>query len=135
MASGNTVLIVDDEKEIREVFKNILTAGGYAVKTAESAEKGLDILKELRILVIFSDLGLPAMNGYDFCKKIREKNPIAFIYAITGYSTIFDVFDSRAAGFDDFFIKPVSQEKILTAAREAFEKLERWNVLSYASTE
>ena len=133
MALDNTILVTDDEKGIRELFEDILTMAGYTVKTADSAEQALDILRDQKILVMFSDLDLPAMNGYDLCKKIREKNPIAVIYAITGYSTIFDVFDSRAAGFDDFFIKPVSREKILAAAREAFEKLERWNVLPYAS--
>jgi len=133
MATDNTILIVDDEKAIRDIFERVLTKAGYTIYSAESAEQALDILKDQDILVIFSDLRLPNMNGYDLCKIIRERNPVALIYAITGYTTIFDIFDSRRAGFDDFFVKPFSIEDLLKAVQDAFEKLERWNILPYAS--
>ena len=55
------------------------------------------------------------------------------IYALTGYTTIFDVFVCRKAGFDDFFIKPFSGETIVKAAHDAFEKIERWNLENYVS--
>ena len=103
MAIDNTILIVEDEEAIREIEKLILTREGYKVCTAESAEEALEILNEETILVMFLDIKLPNMNGIDLCKTIREKNPIAIIYALTGYATIFSVFECRQAGFDDFF--------------------------------
>jgi DNA-binding NtrC family response regulator len=132
MTTDKTILIVDDEKVVRDLEEQIFSKEGYKVRSAESAEQALDILKKENILVMFFDLQLPNMNGIDLCKEIREKSPVAVIYAITGYATIFDVFECRRAGFDDFFIKPFSNENILKAAQDAFEKIERWNVLPYA---
>ena len=135
MTSNNTILIVDDEKLIRDIFENSLTKAGYKVCSAESAEQALEILSGKDILVIFSDLKLTKMSGYELCKIIRQNNPVTIIYAVTGYTTIFDIFESRRAGFDDFFIKPFSIERLIKAAQEAFEKLERWNILPYVSTD
>lgn len=128
MATESKILIVDDEEPIRNVLETILTREGYEVCSAESAERALDILKRETFLVIFLDINLPNMNGIELCKKIRTKNPVAVIYAFTGYATIFDVFDCRQAGFDDFFSKPFSRETVLKATQDAFDRVKRWNL-------
>jgi DNA-binding NtrC family response regulator len=131
MADEKTILVVDDEEPIREVCEDIFTQHGYNVLLAESAEQALDLLKKKNLMVMFLDIMLPNMNGYDLCKKIREKNPVAVIYAMTGYTTIFEIVECRKAGFDDFFTKPVSAETLVRAAGEAFEKTERWHIENY----
>ena len=80
---------------------------------------------------MFLDLNLPKMNGIDLCKKIRINNPVSMIYAITGYATIFEVFECRQAGFDDFFPKPFSAKIVMKAAEDAFDKIDRWNLAHY----
>jgi CheY-like chemotaxis protein len=125
------ILVVDDEVSILTMFKEIFNSEGYSVRTAKSAEEAFKILEGESIRVMFFDLRLPAMSGIDLCWKIREKDQISIIYAVTGYSTFYGLLECRAAGFDDFFVKPVETKLLLQAAEDAFEKLERWNIRDY----
>ena len=120
------VMVVDDEEQIREVFKTALESEGFKVVTAPTAEEALDILKMKNVNVFFLDLNLPGMNGLELCKLIRRDNPIAFIFAVTGYGSIFELVECREVGFDDYFKKPVDLGLLVEAAKESFNKLERW---------
>jgi len=122
------ILVVDDEEEILCLLKEVFESADYGVWTADNAEDALNILKTNILKVIFLDLNLPGMSGLELCKKIREKDQIAIIHALTGYSNFFGLLECRAAGFDDFFTKPVPIDIILKAAEEAFEKLARWKM-------
>lgn len=125
------ILIVDDEKDILSLFKEVLEAEGYEVWVAENAEDALNILQTQSILVMFLDLKLPGMSGVDLCKKIRTENQIGIIYAMTGYSNFYGLLECRSAGFDDFFTKPVQIKTLLKAVQDAFEKLTRWKIEEY----
>ncbi len=121
------VLIVDDDDSIRDSFYEFLTESGYKVYTAANAEKALELLEnEKNINVMFLDLKMPGKNGLELCREIRSNNPIACMFAITGFSSIFDLSDARDAGFDDYFIKPVDVNLFLTCVEDAFKKLDRW---------
>jgi len=117
---------VDDELSIRDLFADTFNDTGYEVRTAETGEQALEILKRERIDVIFLDLRLFGMNGIDLCRKIRKTNPISIIYAMTGWAALFEIEECREAGFDDFFTKPLQYETLSRALEEAFEKIERW---------
>ncbi len=125
------VLVVDDEEIIRDMLQEALNQGGYEVRLAGSAEEGMDILRKESIMVMFLDLNLPGMNGVELCKRIRKKNKLSIIYALTGYSNLFGLIECRDAGFDDFFTKPASIELLLEAAQDAFKKIERWKINDY----
>jgi DNA-binding response OmpR family regulator len=116
------------------MLKETFSTAGYEVRTARNAEEALKILQTETIMVMFLDLRLPGMNGIDLCWKIREKDRISIIYAFTGFSTFYGLLECRAAGFDDFFVKPVSSKLLLKAAEDAFEKLGRWKVSNYDLT-
>jgi DNA-binding response OmpR family regulator len=131
---GKRILIVDDEVLILDTLKEAFGLAGYTVLTAESAEDALKILKDESIMVMFLDIKLPGMSGVELCKKIRIENQIGIIHAFTGYSNIYGLLECRAAGFDDFFIKPIKINILLKAAQEAFEKLERWEISNYGLT-
>jgi DNA-binding response OmpR family regulator len=60
------------------------------------------------------------------CRKIRKFKPVSLIYAITGWSTLFEVEECREAGFDDLFTKPVKLDVLFKAVEDAFEKINRW---------
>lgn len=122
----NKVLLVDDERNILEVFGEAFEGAGYTVRQAESAEEALDILKKENIQVMFLDLMLPGMNGVDLCREIRKDHPLAQIFAVTAFASLFELADCREAGFDDYFTKPVNLRMLLKAAKDAFERLERW---------
>jgi CheY-like chemotaxis protein len=124
------ILVVDDEAIMREMATAAFTNIGYTVKSAESAEEALEILKNESFLVMYLDLNLPGMNGVDLCRQIRSDNPVAICHAITAYTSLFELADCRDAGFDDYFPKPTDLNIILKSAETAFEKLARWKVLT-----
>ena len=122
----NMILIVDDEKAIRDMFGMMFTKAGYAVRSAESAEAALELLENEDIYVMFLDLNMPGMNGVALCERIRKDTPLAIIHAVTGYASLFELSDCREAGFDDYFFKPAKLSLLLKAAEDAFIKLDRW---------
>ncbi|MGO9138377.1 MAG: response regulator [Syntrophales bacterium] len=130
-AGDKKILVVDDEASVLAMLKETLSSTGYKVLTAKNAEEALKILKIETVMVMFLDLMLPGMNGIDLCWKIRENDKISIVYAFTGYSTFYGLLECRAAGFDDFFVKPLASKLILKAAEDAFEKLRRWKARDY----
>jgi len=122
------ILVVDDEELIRDMLEEVFHRAGYVVRTAEDAEKAIDILREESIMVMYLDLKLPKMSGTELCQQIRVQNPLAVIHAITGYTDLFGLIECRKVGFDDFFEKPVAMDLIMESAEGAFKKLARWRV-------
>ena len=119
------ILVVDDEQVIRDMLENAFNKIGYQVVCAESAEEALTLLSS-DMQVMFLDLKLPGMDGLELCKEIRKNYPVACIFAMTGYASLFELSDCREAGFDDYFTKPVKLEMLFVAAQVAFEKIDRW---------
>jgi CheY-like chemotaxis protein len=120
------IMVVDDEKSIRDLFASAFSDAGYDVHLAENGEAALDILGMQEIELIFLDLKLFGMNGIELCRQIRKTRPIAIIYAITGWSGLFEIEECREAGFDDYFKKPMSLDLLFKSVEDAFEKLDRW---------
>jgi CheY-like chemotaxis protein len=120
------VLVVDDEAPIRELMAEALSRSGCEVVTAASGEEALEQLRRGNLQVMLLDLKLPGMDGVELAKRIKRERPMAIMYAMTGYSSLFELADCREAGFDDYFLKPLRLEDITTAIDQAFEKLERW---------
>jgi CheY-like chemotaxis protein len=120
------ILVVDDEKQIRDLFEQAFSRAGYTVQAVESAEDALEVMKKAPISVLFLDLNLPGMNGIELCRQISKTWPMAISHAVTGYGSLFEFHDCREAGFEDYFTKPVNLSELLAAAEHAFKKLERW---------
>ncbi len=120
------ILVVDDEVFVRQMLHKAFTKSGYEVTLAEDAEAALDVLTRENIQVMFLDLNLPGMNGLELCRTIRKDNPLAIIYAVTGYASLFELAECREAAFDDYFTKPVNLELLYHAADDAFTKIKRW---------
>ena len=116
------------------MLEKAFSRAGYAVCCAESAEQALEILKDETYQAMFLDLKLPGMNGIDLCMKIRKDFPMAVIYAITAYASLFELADCREAGFDDYFTKPFDLSVVLKAAQDAFEKIGRWKKREYGQS-
>ncbi|PKN08641.1 MAG: response regulator [Deltaproteobacteria bacterium HGW-Deltaproteobacteria-7] len=128
------ILVVDDEVSILDMIKEVFESEGYTVLTAGSAEDALKIIQNESAWVMFLDIRLPGMSGVELCKKIRSKDQISIIHAFTGYSNIYGLLECRAAGFDDFFVKPVKLDVLLKAAQDSFERLERWKISDFGLT-
>ena len=120
------ILVTDDEKAILMLFEKAFSRKGFEVRTASSAKEALALLENEEISVMFLDLNMPEMDGLELCRQIKKDRPMSIIYAITGYASMFELVECRDVGFDDYFNKPVDLKKLVTAANDAFEKLNRW---------
>ncbi len=126
MAVENRILVVDDEQQIRELYTQFFSGAGYQVQTAASAEEAIEIMHKTPYWVMFLDLKLPGMSGVELCRRIRQEYPMAIAYAVTGYASLFELSDCRAAGFEDYFTKPARLGDLLKAAEIAFARIARW---------
>lgn len=120
------ILVVDDEASMRDLFEDTFGCAGYTVRSAEGAAEALEILKKENIDVIFLDLKLFGTDGIELCRQIRKFKPASLIYAMTGWSALYEIDECREAGFDDYFTKPIKTEVLFKAVEDGFEKLERW---------
>ncbi len=92
---------------------------------ATGAEEAIEILSQEHIPVIFIDLGLETMDGFELCERIRKDNPDAIIYALSGHAGLFDPCDYREAGFDGFDAKPINLQNLYKIAADSFERIDR----------
>ncbi len=79
------ILVIDDEPEIAEILKDVLTAEGHTVETASGGREGLQRFSEERFDLVFTDLGMPDMSGWDVASGIREDNPGIPVVLVTGW--------------------------------------------------
>jgi len=124
--SEKKILVVDDEKAILNLLKQAFLRAGFVVVPAESAEEALTVLEQEELYVMFLDLNLPGMNGIELCRRIKKDKPMAIVFAVTGYASLFELVDCREAGFEDYFKKPADIKTLVKVANDAFEKIERW---------
>lgn len=112
------ILIIDDIADISEIFCTLLRNLGHEVIIASNGAEGIFKAKEFQPEVIFCDIGLPDMNGYDVAKRIRSDTELkdVFLTALSGYAQPEDLECSKLAGFNQHLAKPVNMdtlEKIL----------------------
>lgn len=116
------ILAVDDEKNILELYKAILSKAGYKVFMAENGEKALDIFFEKKIDLVIIDEMMPYMSGNEFIKAIREENQDIPIIMVTAKSSIDDKGKSFSLGVDDYIVKPISSEELLMRISALFRR-------------
>ena len=110
-----TILIVDDDAEIRELLELLLSGEGYAVRQAENGEAALAML-DAGIDLVILDVMMPGLSGYKTCARIRETSnvPILFLTA-RGMDT--DLTLGFSAGGDDYLSKPFSNAELLSRVK------------------
>ncbi len=128
--SNEKILIIDDEASIRSSLQGILEDEGFAVKTAESGEGGLEALKSQNFDLVLLDIWLPQMGGLEVLERIKagEENPQ--VVMISGHGTIETAVKATRLGAFDFLEKPLSLEKVILTAQNALrqKRLEEENI-------
>ena len=119
------ILIVDDEDPFRNMFEATLFKVGYSTFTAKTGEQALEILNHESIPLMFLDLGLETITGFELCKRIRKNHAEAIIFALTGYAPLFNLNELLAVGFDDCLAKPISIQVLYEVAKKSFAELDR----------
>jgi two-component system response regulator MprA len=100
------ILVVDDDRAVREALRRTLTLGGYEVQFAESGEQALESVMRSLPEVVVLDIGLPGMDGLELCRRVRRLGNRVPILILTGRDAVADRIDGLDVGADDYMVKP-----------------------------
>ncbi|MCW8195495.1 PAS domain S-box protein [Proteobacteria bacterium 005FR1] len=114
-SGSRRVLLVDDNRDAADTLAMLLEAMGHHSEVAYSGEEGLQKAWQNPPDIIFLDIGLPGMDGYEVARRLRqdERSRDVTIVALTGYGQAQDRRCSQEAGFDEHLVKPVSTEELI----------------------
>lgn len=114
--NNSSILVVDDNPEIREIIQVLLGGEGYLVETAGNGVKALEMLSQREYDLIILDIMMPGLDGYQTCRKMREESnaPILFLSARTKDS---DKTLGFSSGGDDYLAKPFSYNELISRAK------------------
>ena len=124
-----SILVVDDDENIRLVLQKSLEKEGYHVSTAKSAEEALNTLQRSFFHVVITDIMMSEMTGVELLLKIKELNYLMQIFIMTSHSTLPNVIQCMQGGAYDFFEKPLKIDEILVSLSEASRRASRWSSL------
>jgi two-component system KDP operon response regulator KdpE len=119
--NDKTLLLVDDEPQIRRVLQTTLCEAGYVVILAKNGQEGIDTVVREHPDLVLLDINLPDMSGFDACKMIRMSfaGPILMV---TVRNSVGDKIDALDAGADDYIIKPFAMGELLARVRAALRR-------------
>ena len=122
------VLIIDDEKPTLTMFRLFLSAYGYQVLLAENGKTGLEILAREAPPIVFTDLKMPEMDGFEVLKQIKKQAPQTEVIVITGHGDMDLVIRALNLDATDFINKPVKRSALDAALKRAEERIRRPSV-------
>jgi len=115
LKTGRRILVVDDNLDAAKFLSILLNLTGNEIHTAHDGQEAVEMAEAIRPDVILLDIGLPKLNGYEACSKIRKqpwgKNII--IVALTGWGQEEDRLKSKEAGFNGHMVKPVDHTDLM----------------------
>ena len=124
---ANTIVVVDDEEEIREALSRHFRFLGYTVKTAADGDAALAILAGEKADVLISDIRMAGMSGVDLLKAVKREYPMTHVIMITGYVTQESVLSCMRHGADTCIFKPwPNLVEIETAVNSAITSIHTW---------
>ena len=118
------ILIIDDEKNIREGLGAALEMDGYTVFLAADGKQGLEILERGDIDLVITDLKMPEVSGEEILAKVTGETPGIPVIVLTGHGTIDSAVDAMRKGAYDFLTKPVNLDRLSLLVKRALERRE-----------
>ena len=115
------ILIIDDERAIRNTLKEILEFENYTVEVAENGRQGLDMASATYYDLIFSDIKMPEMDGIEVLGALREAEVESPVVMISGHGNIETAVDCIKRGATDFIEKPIDLNRLLITTKNALE--------------
>lgn len=116
------VLVIDDERSIRNTLKEILEFEKYQVELAEDGMKALELLRNTEYDVVLCDIKMPGMDGIEVLQKVEELKPDTPVVMISGHGNIDTAVESIKKGAFDFIEKPLDLNRLLITLRNAMDK-------------
>ncbi|MFH1134887.1 MAG: response regulator [Pseudomonadota bacterium] len=118
-----SVLVIDDEKRIRDACHKMLTQEGFEVARAENGVLGLEMIQKDHFDIILLDLMMPGLSGFDVLEKVKSLHPDTVIIVITGYATLEHTIEAMKKGAFDFIPKPFSPQDLRLVITKALEHI------------
>lgn len=118
----NSILIIDDEKEICESIKMILEYEDYQVDYSTSAAEGISKISNGIFSALLLDIQMPEMSGFEVIKKVKEINPSLSVIIISAHGSLENAIKATKLGAFDFIEKPIDRDKLLISVRNAVEQ-------------
>ncbi|MGM9512512.1 sigma-54-dependent transcriptional regulator [Larkinella sp. GY13] len=116
------LIIIDDEKSIRDALRDILEYEGYEVDEAKDGEEGLDLIKQNSYDVALCDIKMPKMDGLELLLKAADVGKGTQFIMISAYGNVENAVEATKRGAFDFIIKPPDLNRLLVTVRNAIEK-------------
>lgn len=118
------VLVIDDEPATLTMFRLYLAAYGYEVLAAENGEAGVELVRNHQPDIVFTDLKMPGMDGFDVLKQVKSAAPRTEVIVITGHGDMDLVVQALNLDATDFINKPIKRSALEGALRRACERLQ-----------
>jgi two-component system sensor histidine kinase/response regulator len=122
MESRPRILIIDDEEVVLDSCTQILTGMAYDLSTARNGESGLQLVREQTPDLVYVDLKMPGMSGFEVIGAIRAYDPSIVTVVITGYSTVTSAVEAMKSGAYDFLPKPFTPDEFRLITQRGLEK-------------
>lgn len=107
-----TVLVVDDDEDLREILSVVLSSSGFNVLTAENGIEGMAVFKEHKVDAVISDVRMPKMDGVELLKNVRASNKdVPIFFLVTGFADISES-EAKNLGANGFLPKPYDIDTI-----------------------
>lgn len=117
-----SVLVVDDEKGIRQGTKRVLEGEGYEVTVAENGSEGISLAENRDFDLALIDLKMPDVNGIDVLKKVKERHPNTVCFITTAFASYNNAIESTKTGAFDYIPKPFTSEELIQKMRDGYHK-------------
>lgn len=118
---GN-ILVVDDEKSMREILEILLKSEGYGVSVAENGEKAIEAVKKDIFDLIITDMKMPKVGGLELLKNVKQLTPETVVVIITAFGTTDSAVEAMKLGAYDYIQKPFQLDNIRLVVKNALEK-------------
>ena len=120
---GLSILLIEDEVEVRESYVDMFNFIDLEVDTAENGKEGLDKAEKKHYDIIVTDLNMPVMDGLETMRRVKKKDPEVEVIVITGFATIENAIGAMKQGAFDYITKPVSLEHVKIVINKCIQKI------------
>jgi putative two-component system response regulator len=119
------VLVIDDERIVRELMMEILAEGGYEPVGVEAADQALEALSDERVAIVVSDIVMPGLNGLELLNEVHRRRPSLPVVMVTGSGTHANLSEALARGANGLVMKPFSHAELVDAVSGALARARR----------
>jgi DNA-binding NtrC family response regulator len=120
-----SILVIDDEPEMRAALSHVLCRNGYSVSSASNGREALEIFATEAFGAVITDMRMPEMSGIQILGEIKKLCPDVPVIMMTAYGTINNAVEAMKKGASDYILKPFSAEMLESTVKKVFEKSKR----------